>query len=86
MMYVTCSLCGLVVSMPNVDTGALPTCKCKITFITSDSTTIASARDWNESLQAMRDWKVTLHGQIDGTRTLIPTPFQEAFKDGELEV
>lgn len=89
-MYVTRAVCGLVVPMPNVDTGSLPTCKCafQVTFLTSNGTAAPSMSpaDWSKAMKAMRDWKVTFHGRIDGQKQPVPQAFQDAFKDGELEL
>jgi hypothetical protein len=60
-------------------------CTCwRITFIVSYST--STPVDWVKQLQIMRVWKVTLHGRIDGQKQTVPDAFQDAFKDGELEL
>jgi hypothetical protein len=64
----------------------IQTCTClKITFTTRYGTA-TSTTDWSKAMKAIRDWSATLHGQVDGTRTPVPDAFQDAFKDGELEV
>jgi hypothetical protein len=71
-----------------VDSRSICTCvrpiRAQITFTTGNST--STPVDWVKQLQIMRVWKVTLHGRIDGQKQTVPDAFQDAFKDGELEL
>lgn len=65
------------------------TCTClRITIITSDHTTASPTQTegFNKFLRNMRDWNVTLYGSFDKAREPVPNVFQDAFKDGELEL
>jgi hypothetical protein len=72
-----------------------------VKLIVNDGTTISpeQTEGFNTFLRNMRDWNVTLYGRIDESSDLIdrflikepakepvPDVFQNAFKDGELDV
>jgi hypothetical protein len=93
MEYPVCARCLQPIYPPGctltVDSRYICTCisPMPITFTTSSITTASlSTYDWNGQLKAMRNWKVTLHGQIDGQKKPVPDVFQDAFNDGELEL
>ena len=58
-----------------------------VEWTTSNTTmpTPEEVDDLNQHLKNMRNWNVTLHGQVDGQKKPVPHIFQDAFKDGELE-
>lgn len=85
-MNPTCPICGgsmtsvIITRLGSMENVSLPAHLCpgpnvQVTMPVSD---------WNKSLQAMRNWHVTL--QSGGKHTSVPDVFQEAFKDGELEL
>jgi hypothetical protein len=92
MQYPVCARCLQPIYPPGctltVDSRYICTCArpMQVTFTTSNSTTAFPVSDWNKNLKAMRDWKVTLHGRIDGQKEPVPQPFYDAFKDEDLKL
>lgn len=85
---VRCPICGLVIPVQGVDMGSQATCTCKfqVKYLTSDIITDALAQSLSKQLKSVWDWKATLYGRIDGQKEPVPDAFQNAFKDGELDL
>ncbi len=84
--YSICPVCGRPIATETSPFTADIACRCQwqVTITQSNGTT-ASPDAFNQHLKDMRAWKVTLHGQVNGQKKPVPSAFQDAFKDGELE-
>lgn len=87
MMTPTCPTCGGPTLYRDAN-GQMVVCKCmQVTFTTNASITPMLLADWNENMGLARNWKVTLYGHIiQRPKHPVPQAFQNAFKDGELEL
>lgn len=87
-MNLTCPICGgpmtsmVITRMGSLENVSMPAHLCP----GPNAQASMAGEDFSKHLNALRNWKVTLHGRLDGTREPVPQPFQDAFKDGELEV